>query len=349
MESVVTYKCPNCEAGLTFDAGKQKFVCEFCLSDFTEEELLSDENKQREEERAKADREFDSGIKEYFCSSCGAEIITDESTVASECYYCHNPVVLSDKVSGGLRPNKIIPFKFDKAEAKDVFLRYAKKKKFAPSDYFSDVNADKITGIYYPFWVVDADTEADLDASAKRIRTWSMGGYAYTETSRFAILRSGDIHFEDIVMSAISEEDKKMLEGILPYPSDSHIDFSIPYLQGFAAKKRNIEREALSAEARERMDSYARTILLDTVRGYNSVSGERLNMRVHKSHWEYTLMPVWILNYKRGKKNYTYAMNGNTGKLYGELPVSPLKLLLTSGAIMLAVTAIITLLSWFLF
>ena len=349
MGDTVTYKCPNCEAGLIFDPGKGKFVCEFCLSNFSESELIGDENRQKEEERAKADREFDTATREYFCASCGAEIITDESTVASECYYCHNPVVLSGRVSGGLRPNKIIPFKFSKAEAKEIFLRYAKKKKFVPRDYFSDINADKITGIYYPFWVVDADAEANFDADAKRIRTWSMGGYLYTETSRYSVMRSADVHFEDIVMSAIAEEDKRMLEGILPYPSDSHIDFSIPFLQGFAAKKRNIEREALSVEVRDRMDSYARTLISNTVTGYNSVSNERLEMNLRKSHWEYTLMPIWILNYKRGKKNYTYAMNGNTGKLYGELPVSPLKLILSSGAIMVAVTAIITLLSWFLF
>ena len=130
-ESTITYKCPNCDAGLLFNASKQMFSCEFCLSDFTEEELLQKEASMNDSE---SDLGYEGNIHEYNCPSCGAEIIADDATAADFCYYCHNPVVLSDKVSGFLRPSKIIPFKFDKAEAKEIFLRYARKKKIIPKE-----------------------------------------------------------------------------------------------------------------------------------------------------------------------------------------------------------------------
>ena len=167
-----------------------------------------------------------------------------------------------------------------------------------------------------------------------------------TETSRFDVRRAGKIHFEDITTSAISEEDKAMLEGVLPYPMNEHVDFSIPYLQGFTAKKRDIEREALSGEVRGKMENYSKDLINDTARGYTALLSETADLNILSSHWEYTLMPIWILTYKRKNKNYTYAMNGATGKIYGELPVSFLKLGFFSAFIALIAGLLSFLIGW---
>ncbi len=349
MSSTVTYKCPNCDAGLIFDAEKQSFVCEFCISSFTEAELNTTDAAEKEEASKKANADFADEMNEYVCQSCGAAVIVDNSTLADFCYYCHNPIVLVGKASGNLRPSKIIPFRFDKDEAKNIFNRYCKKKWFLPRDYFSAEQSDKIKGIYYPFWVTDADSRSNYQATGHKVRTWRSGNYRYTETSRYKIERSGEIHFEDISTSAISSEDKKMLEGILPYSLNEHIDFSLPYLQGFTAKKRDIEREQLSSEVKEKMQGYAMTLFNRTAHGYNSIHDESVGLNITGSHWEYTLMPIWILNYKRKGKNYTYAMNGSTGKIYGELPVSPWKLALAGVLAALAAGALSFLIGWGLF
>ena len=118
----------------------------------------------------------------------------------------------------------------------------------------------------------------------------------------------------------------------------------MPYLSGFVAKKRNVEREQLAAEVRERMVSYSEQLLKNTVHGYATVSPSRPNLTLLHSHWEYSLLPIWMLTYKdRGGKTYTYAMNGYTGKVYGELPISWAKLGLLFGALAAALTPILTL------
>ena len=351
-ESTVSYKCPNCDAGLLFDAEKQKFVCEFCISEFGEEELSATDSAERAERAERENAEFAGEINEYSCPSCGAEVITDKSTVASFCYYCHNPVVLSDRVSGVLKPSHVIPFAFDKEAAIEEFNRYTRKKKFLPRDYFDEENVDKISGIYYPFWVTDADTHSTLEAVGHKVRTWRMGNYRYTETSNFKVRRGGEMHFEDITTSAISEEDKAMLEGILPYPADAYREFSMPYLLGYSAKKRDLDRDALSGEVRDRMHGYATTLLQSTVRGYASVDAPRVGIRIKSSNWSYSLLPIWILTYrKKGRRKdkiYTYAMNGHTGKIYGELPVSIPKLLLLFGGAFLALAALFILIGRFI-
>lgn len=346
METIVTYKCPNCEAGLLFDAEKQLFNCEFCLSEFTKEELDATDSAQKAEEKAKETDDFRAEIHEYRCASCGAEVIAEKNTAADFCYYCHNPIVLVDKISGEYKPTKIIPFKFDKEAAKDTFLRFAKKKWFVPKDYFTAESVDKISGIYYPFWVTDADTDSEMRAIGKNVRTWRSGDYRYTETTTYSVYRRGEIHFEDLTTSAISGEDKRMLEGILPYPIEDYQDFSMPYLQGYLAKKRDIERETLYPEVKGRMDSYAKTLLTRTT-SYGSLSVTDLDVGILKSHWEYSLLPIWILTYtKKHKKNrdkdrtYMYAMNGSTGKVYGELPVSIPKLALAALGVFVGALAL---------
>ena len=319
-ESTVIYRCPNCDAGLLFDADSQKFACEFCLSKFTEEELSATDSAEKAKKAEKENAEFAGSINEYNCPSCGAEIITDKSTIADFCYYCHNPIVLSDRVSGAIKPSKIIPFAFDREGAREAFIRAVKKKRFL--------------------------------AYAHRIRKWRSGNYRYTETSKFKVFRDGFIHFEDIATSAMKTEDKKMLEGILPYPADAYVDFSMPYLLGYSAKKRDVERAELSEEVRDRMHSYAEELLSDTVHGYNSVHHKKTGINIKSCHWEYSLLPIWVLNYikktKKKTKVYTYAMNGHTGKIYGEYPVSLLKLLVLFGILATSLTVICTLIGRFM-
>lgn len=341
MNTTVNYSCPNCAAGLSFDADKQKFVCEFCLSQFTEEELTASGAAETAERHRKLDEEYCNSMNAYICQSCGAEVIADESTAADFCAYCHNPVVLAGKLSGQMRPDKVIPFQYDRAEAESKFLRYAKKKWFLPRDFFAKDQAEKIAGIYFPFWVTDADTHSNLNATATKVRTWRRGDIQYTETSKFNISRAGEIHFEDIVSSALTEADKDMVEGILPYPSEAMIDFSMPYLSGFVAKKRNIERAQLTEEVRERMNNYARTLLESTVNGYTTVSVNSTNVAIRKSHWEYTLMPIWMLTYQKGGKTFTYAMNGHTGKIYGKLPISIPKLSVLFASVTVGLSALL--------
>ncbi len=335
-ETAVAFNCPSCGAELEFDADKQKLCCEFCLSEFTEEEFSKSEAHSKNEE-------FCEHMQEYACPNCGAEFITDEDTVAGICTYCHSPVVLKGKLTGQMRPDKIIPFKYGKEEAENKFLQFIKRRRFLPSDFKSRKHADRISGVYYPFWVTDADTYAQMNAKCTKVRVWRVGDVEYTETTRFNVRRAGDIHFEDIVSSAITSEDKEMLEGILPYPSDSLEDFTMPYISGFSAKKRDIDTKELSSEVRARMNGYAEALLRNTIGGYASTNILSKGININRIRWEYTLMPIWVLNYKTKNKTYTYAMNGYTGKIYGKLPLSMKKLVLACLGAFSAVTALVTL------
>ena len=350
-QNTVAYQCPCCGAGLGFDPEKQKFACEFCLSEFDEAELIHAGAAETAQKQAADGEAFCEQMNLFTCPNCGAEVVADDNTVADFCYYCHNPVVHAGRLSGQLQPHRIIPFRVTKEEAEGLFLKWCRSKWFLPRDFKSRAHASQIQGVYYPFWVTDADAQGSTDFNATRVRSWRMGDYKYTETKVYKLERAGDIHFEDIVTCALSDADKKMLEGVLPYPSEELTDFSMPYLSGFLAKKRDIERDALSEEVRGRMYDYTAALLRSTVRdSYATITPEATNVSIKQSHWEYALLPIWVLTYThRDGKVYTFAINASTGKIYGELPISQLKLAALMGAIAIPATAVLSLIGGMLF
>lgn len=332
--------CPNCGAALVFDADSGRFSCEFCLSNFTRQELSGDRLSQKQRE----DEEYSRGLHEYACPSCGAEIVTDLDTVADFCAYCGNPVVLKGEVQGEVRPDLIIPFAFGKEQAQQKLVQYLKHKLYVPKSFFQQANLDKITGIYHPFWETDLDTDCCLQAQGTHTNVWISGNKRYTRTKFYDIWRRGEIHFEDISTNALQSADKQLVEGILPYPIEAHQAFDMRYLSGFYAKKCTIARHQVQEEVRTKMRDYAQTLLRDTIAGYDTVTVKRNAVQVENAHWDYTLLPIWVLCYHYRKKTYTFAVNGVTGKVFGELPVSRVKLGITWGAIAAGVTALLSLL-----
>lgn len=337
--AVVAYKCPSCGAGIGFDSELQLFKCDYCGSEYTKEQIS--EQTPEEDKKVPTEEENEEFCKEflsYTCQSCGAEVFADENTVAEFCYYCHNPVVCDGRLSGQLKPQLIVPFAYDKEQAVERFLKFAKSKWFVPRDFFSEKQVDKIQGIYYPFWLSDVDVSANSSANATRVRTWKAGKNLYTETSHYRLFRSGDIHFEDVTTGAFDSDSKEMLEGVLPYPTESLREFSMEYLSGFIAKKRTVEHGNVLDEVKNRITEYSKTLLTETMSGYNTVTHQGTKVNMNKAVWDYALLPLWILTYKKGDKFYTYAMNGHTGKVFGELPVSKKKLWILFAAVALGVT-----------
>lgn len=340
--AVVSYKCPNCGGELIFNPNTQKHKCEYCFSDFSQEELEQlkpEESKEETIENYEEEAETEGKEAVYYsCPSCGAEIVTDETTAATFCYYCHNPVVLSGRVSGEFLPDKIIPFSIDKKKATEKFLEYVHSKKFVPRAFFNKQQIEKISGVYFPYWMVDMDLEGSMQAEGRNTRVWRSGDTEYTETKVYRVEREGDIHLEDITKNALKKSNSRLAEGVLPYDVSKVQKFHMGFLSGFMAEKRDIEREELSAAVKQEADEYAEQILRGTAKGYSSVSVKNCHMNQKQENWDYIMLPVWTVTYKgRNGKMYYYSMNGQDGKVYGELPIDYKKVWILGGIMSTAV------------
>ena len=342
--SAVTYKCPNCDGGLVFDPESGSYACEYCLSKFTQEELMADSQEAetvRETVEPESEKEG-AAIKEsavvYHCPSCGAEIITDETTAATFCFYCHNPIVLSGRLEGSYLPDGIVPFKITKEEALEKFNEWISKKKFVPRGFYSKKQVEKMSGVYFPYWLYDCETNSTMNGSARDIRIWRVGDLEYTETKLYSINRAGKISFKNLPKTALQKAQNAMLKGIFPYEFEALEKFHMGYLSGFQAEKRDIDKEALCQNVHDEIQRYAEKRMRDTVSGHTSFSVEMQNHTIAKELFKYTLLPVWIMTYRQsGNQVYYFAMNGQTGEIVGKLPINGKKLYTLGGIIFAAV------------
>ena len=348
MLEAVQYKCPNCGGGLIFDPEKQDFICEYCDSVFEEQDFfIKDEKLDADETKQTENSEFENAIL-YICPSCGAEIVTDETTAATTCYYCSNPVVLSGKLSGDFKPDNIIPFKIDKDEAIKKFKELCSKKKFLPKDFISESRLEEIKGVYFPYWYIDGESDGNINATSKQVRTWMVGDIRHTETTLRGHFRQGSISIRNMPEAALKSKDRDLLKYVCPFNSEDFVPFSMSYLSGFFAEKRDTGKSELENSVSDKIKAFSRERLLGSVE-YPNVSLKDSSIRVEELCWSYNLLPVWVLSYKHKDKNYIYALNGQTGKVYGELPVCSKKLAGLFAGITAAATVILSVLTEVLF
>ena len=331
MSDINEYKCPSCGGAIEFDSHSQKMKCPYCDTEFDLETLkkydeqLSKEAEQKDDisdwqtDPGKQWQEGETdGMNVYTCKSCGGEIVSDENTGATSCPYCGNPVILTERFRGALRPDMVIPFKLDKKAAKEAYYKHIKGRPLLPKVFRRENHIDEIKGIYVPFWLFDADVAADARYKATKVRTWSDSDYDYTETSYYSVDRSGNMSFVSVPVDGSSRMPDDLMESIEPYKVADAVEFQTAYLSGYLADKYDVDAQQSTDRARERMKESAQDVLRDTVKGYASVIPENTNVRISGGDAKYALYPVWTT--LRGKK-YIFAMIGQTGRMTGDLPV----------------------------
>jgi predicted RNA-binding Zn-ribbon protein involved in translation (DUF1610 family) len=279
----------------------------------------SDESIQQEEIE---DPEFEDKARIYSCTSCGAEIVTDDTTAATFCYYCHNPAILPGQLSGKYRPAKVIPFKFKREAATETFVKWCKKKPLLSRDFITTSQLEYISGLYVPFWLFDCDIKGHISAEARNVRTWVSGDKRYTETKYYDVRRAGKASFGGIPADGSKKIDDELMEVLEPYDYQQMEDFSMSYLSGYLAEKYDVDCTQVYDRISERVKTYSKKLLRDTIRGYNSVTVHNSNINVANVKPTYVLLPTWMFTYEFKGKTYMFAMNGQTGKVAGRLPIS---------------------------
>ena len=330
MQTLQEYKCPCCGGAIAFDSTLQKMKCPYCDTEFDMETLasydagLNGEQDSMEWESSSGTQcqegEAD-GLRTYVCKSCGGEIVGDENTAATSCPFCGNPVVMMGQFSGALKPDLVIPLKPDKNAAKAGLMQHLSGKRLLPKIFKDQNHIDEIKGIYVPFWLFDTDADAQVRYRTTKVRVWSDSKYDYTDTSHFLVNRSGSVSFEHIPVDGSTKMPDDLMESIEPFNFSAAVDFQTAYLAGYLADKYDVDAEQSIERANERVKRSTEEVFASTVHGYQTVVTESSNIRLHGGKAKYALYPVWILNTTWQGKKYTFAMNGQTGKFVGDLPV----------------------------
>lgn len=331
MAEIQEYKCPCCGGAIAFDSTVQKMKCPYCDTEFEMETLagydsaLKDDQPNKMKWEAASDGSWQEGEADglctYVCQSCGGEIACDENTAATSCPYCGNPVVLTGQLAGDLKPDAVIPFKLDKKAAKAALKAHCEGKRLLPKVFKDENHIDKIKGVYIPFWLFDAKANTNMRYRATKLRTWSDNNYDYTETSYFSVSRGGSIRFERIPVDGSTKMPDDVMESLEPFRYKDMVDFQTAYLAGYLADKYDVDAKQSEKRANKRIRKSAQDAFDATVKGYTTVTKEAGSIRLTDAKVRYVLFPVWLLHTTWNEKNYLFAMNGQTGKMVGDLPV----------------------------
>lgn len=352
---VTNYQCPACTGPLHYSAKSGKLECDYCGSSFDVAEIealyarkeaeaaaakqaadakaeAAQAAKAEAAEAAAASGGWDTsdlsrdwgaeadGLRVYSCPSCGAELICDQSTAATACPYCGNPAIVPGQFSGALRPDYILPFRLSKDDAVQALRAHYKGKPFLPRSFTSANHIEQIQGVYVPFWLFDGGAEGAASYRASNTNVFETGDYEITETRHYHVVRAGSLAFEKIPVDASSKMPDDHMDSIEPFDYAQLRPFSTAYLPGYLADKYDVTID----DSRDRADTRCRETLAqalrDTVTGYGACVTEREDIALRRGKAHYALLPVWMLSTKWRGQDFLFAMNGQTGKLVGDLP-----------------------------
>jgi DNA-directed RNA polymerase subunit RPC12/RpoP len=324
----VNYQCPACGGALRYDGGKGKLVCDYCGSEYEVSEI---EQRYAEKEAKEADKAAtaseETKNRAYVCSSCAAELVADNTTAVTICPYCGNPVVMESQVSGDFAPDLVVPFKLDHDHAVQALQDHYKGKILLPKSFREGNHVDEVQGVYVPFWLYDAHTEGDVNFEATRVRTHYDGDDEIIETDFYRVHRAGNMDFERVPVDGSTRMPDAHMDAIEPFDYNEMVPYSSAYMPGFVANRWDEDADACRPRAEGRMKASTENALESTVTGYDSVSTTSSDVNVDWKQAQYAMLPVWMLSTSWEGKNFLFAMNGQTGRMVGDLPVSKPKLI----------------------
>lgn len=319
----VNHKCPNCNANLKYNPKNKNWKCEYCGGAFTLKDLKKNkENYDKAEALKKKSENVE--MDEYFCQDCGAKIIASKNTSATFCVYCKNTAILKNRLTDEFSPSKIIPFTKTKEDAIEAFKKVGKNKILMPKEFTLPKNIEELTGIYIPFWLYTGKIKSKIVGKGNKVRTWSTSDYIYTETDVYSIERNGEFKFNNIPVDGSVRFNDAIMNSIEPFDYKELSDFDASYLSGFLAEKYDVEANEAKKISIDRAMETCYNDLCNAV-NFSSFVPEDKSSEVIEEKINYVLLPVWMVNIKYNEKLYTFAMNGQTGKMIGDIPYSKKK------------------------
>ena len=342
--------CPSCGAQIHFDIVSQKMVCDYCKRSFLPGELPD-----RTSDDAQTEAYFDSYA--YICPSCGAEIdTTDKNDAVGFCPYCKGSSMIFDKLRRDWKPNGVIPFRITKEQCKELYCKEVKKHIFVSHRYRDPELIESFRGIYMPYCSFTGEVNGDVKLRAKSPEK-NIGNYDY-ETTFYDI--QGEAHYtvnETVSHSSSVTFDSHISERLDPYLESGMAAFHPAYLSGFYAETGNIDMNEYGPVIQNDMTPFicaemGKEQQVKAVEINNNItidencSENTLPLNISLSSRK--LFPVWFMSYRNGKKITYAAVNGQTGKVAADLPLSPLRILTAALIFSAAIFAVLFLLMTFL-
>ena len=357
MKDISQFQCPCCGARLGYDGETQQMTCQYCDSTFSVEQIRA-EQQAKEEMAAGSEMNWktssssvitgpDGKVQGYSCSACGAEMVADENTAATECPYCGNFTIVKASFDGMYKPDVVLPFMVTKEKAQDALNGFTKGKKLLPDAFANKNRIDSITGLYVPFWLYSCHADGTIFYEGVKSQRWEDNDYRYVKKDHYRMIRSGNMDFQRIPVDASTKMDDAIMDSLEPFDLTKAVEYDAAYFSGYLADRYDVQEPDARPRANERVENSFRDRLREEVKEYEEVKATSEQIRLSDAKAEYAMLPVWMMTTQYEGKSYVFGINGQTGQMVGSLPIDKGKatkeFAVTSGISLVAVGVILRL------
>lgn len=320
------YDCPACGGNLKFDIPTQQLSCAFCNAFYDPYQITKDKDGEEQ-------KDFEVTI--FTCPQCGGEILSTDNTAAGFCSFCGASTILTSRISREKKPNYIIPFQKTKEDCKSEYQKLMRRFIYAPNALKDPDRINGFRGIYMPYWVYffSQKTHLKLKGSTESRK----GDYVYTK--HYDLTGDLDAYYKGINYDGSSSFSDNISESIAPYDVKHMKEFTPSIFSGFYADTNDLGKELYSDDARAIADDETYKFVKkqkDFVRYGASVPSNKASVfNTKEEAVDLAMFPVWFMSYKNGDRVAYATINGQTGKIFADLPVSIPKYLV--GALIMAI------------
>ncbi len=321
--------CPTCGGGLRFEISSQKMFCEHCQNRFDPQKIADSIYND-----AKTEKTFESIA--YICPACGAELLTnDKQDAIGFCPYCGGASMIFDKIRKDWKPDRVIPFTITKEQCKEEYVKEVKRHPFVSRKYRDPELIESFRGIYMPYWNYSASLKGDFLINIESQKTGFITGNV--KTKHYSVTGSVDRELEGYTHDASISFDDHISEKLAPYDVSAQKPFNPSYMCGFYAEAGDAQTEEYHLLAKEELVNHSFEVIAKDPAASNQLpkknrtflsESSRLPLKIRKA--EQVLYPVWFMSYRRKNKITYAAVNGQTGKVGADLPLSPIRILIAA-------------------
>lgn len=326
--------CPKCNALLNFNEENQSYECEYCKSKFSLNDL----------KRTLKDNNLEIDI--YTCNDCGAEILVDKDININSCIYCKNTNISKIKLKDNINSRYLIPFKLTKDEAIKSLKKIKNKNGLMPKKFNIKKYIKDIKGLYVPFRIYNCDSSGEVNFECDKLTTFKSNGYKYIKTDKFTVTRGGNISFENVLVNGSKNFKINVMDAIEPYNYNEVTPFDYSHLSGYITEQYSLPKTKLKKDATTLIKNLFIEEMKKDIKGYDNITEIDNSINVYNFKSSYILLPVWFLNIKYKNEIYTFAINGQTGKVSGKVPIDTKKTIVLLISLFIIVFAILVLLNF---
>ena len=355
------HPCPECGGDAEWNAAKKALACPYCgtiLPWSDGEDPMGAAIVEHDLEEALAaipdeDRGLVEEKKSVKCESCHAISIFDPDRAAQRCDFCGSPAIVSvDDMTDVITPESVLPAVVASTQVRDQLRKWYGSRWWAPNKLKRAALTDTLRGIYLPYWTFDAHVSASWTADS---------GYHYYETETYRDSNgrtatrqvrktrwqrtSGSLthFFDDDAVPGTVGVHLKLLRRVEPFPTTTDLKpYEPAFVRGWTVERYQVDLRQASQISKRQMDKTieelcARDVPGDTHRNLD------VRSRYDGRTFKHVLVPVWLAAYTYGRKSFQVVVNGYTGKMAGEHPLSWVKITLAALVALVIVIILVVL------